>query len=107
MLGGALYTYSSGKSFIRFPKSIFYAYYTGAPGHSIEGMLSRDSVQDKINSKTVMFTSDLKGNSPSHPSIKTTESRHNQEIYAESILLNDGNHWFSLVHFHLHSCLFV
>ena len=108
MLGDAVYIDSLGKAFIRPPKRIFYAYYSGAPGHSIkDGMSSKDKVQDGINPKTVVFTSDQKGNSLAHSSIKTTESRQNQEIHTESSLLNDGNHWFYLVHFHLHSCLFV
>ena len=62
MLGDAVYTDSLGKSFICSPEKIFYAYYTGAPGHSIEdGMSSRDQVQDWINSETVVFTSDQRG----------------------------------------------
>ena len=46
MLGDAIYTNSLDEAFIRSPERTFYAYYTGAPGHSIEGMSSRDQVQD-------------------------------------------------------------
>ena len=70
-------------------------------------MSSRDKVQDEINLETIVFISDQKGNSLAHSSIKTTESRQNQEIHTESSLLNDDSHWFSLVHFHLYSYLFV
>ena len=108
MLGDAIYTNSLDEAFIRSLERIFYAYYSGAPGHSIkDGMSSRDKVQDGINLETIVFISDQKGNSLAHSSIKTTESRQNQEIHTESSLLNDGSHWFSLVHFHLYSYLFV
>ena len=39
-----------------------------------------------------MFTSDLKGSSLTH--LSTAEIRQNEEVYTESSLLNDGNHWF-------------
>ena len=79
MIGDAGYTDSLGKAFSCSPERIFYAYYSGAPGHSIkDGMSSKDKVQDGINPKTVVFTSDQKGNSLTHSSIKTTESRQNQ-----------------------------
>ena len=56
MLGDAVYTDSLGKSFIRSPEMIFYDYYTGAPGQSIEdGVSSRDKVQDGINLETIVF----------------------------------------------------
>ena len=78
MLSDAVYTDSLGKAFIRSPKRIFYAYYSGAPGYSIKDSMSfRDKVQDGVNPDTVVFTSDQKGNSLAHLSIKTTESRLN------------------------------
>ena len=77
MLGDTIYTNSLDEAFIRSLERIFYAYYSGAPGHSIkDGMSSRDKVQDGINLETIVFISDQKGNSLAHSSIKTTESRH-------------------------------
>ena len=71
------------------------AYYTGALGQPIEeGMSSRDQVQDWLNPETTVFTSNLKEDSLAHSSIKTTESRQNQQVRTESSLLNNGNHWF-------------
>ena len=120
MLSDAVYTDSLGKAFIRSPKRIFYAYYSGAPSHSIEdGMSYRDQVQDRINSETFMFTSDQKGNSLAHLSIKTAKSSQSQEARMESSLLNDGNHWFLYCTFicilaclfkhflHVETCLFL
>ena len=62
MLGDAVQTKSLGKSFIRSPERIFYAYYTGEPGHPIgNNMSSKDNVQDRLNPETTMFTSDQRG----------------------------------------------
>ena len=120
MLGDAAYTDSLGKAFIHSPERIFHAYYSGAPRHSIkDGIPSRDKVQDKINAKTVVFTSNQKWNSLTNLRIKTAESCQNQEVHTESSPLNNGNHWFLYCTFicildclfkhclHVETCLFL
>ena len=107
MLGDAVYTNSLGKEFIHSPERVFYAYYSGVSGHSIEeGMSSRDKVRDMLNSKNVVLTSDQKGNSRPFKHQDYRESSKSRNPYG----VKSPQQWKSLVsllHFHLHSCLFV